>query len=191
MALTDGIEIPLGNLKTQLKEAQKEVQVLADKFGATSEEAINAAKKAADLKDGIGDAKSLTDAFNPDAKFKALSSSLAGVAGGFAAVQGAMALFGAQNKDVEKALLKVQAAMALSQGLNAIGDANDAYKRLSASIKSSTKFRSGAPVTLATSSMEIFLPFAKESTLSRFDNVSRNDPSPISASSSDAPSSIV
>jgi hypothetical protein len=141
MALTDGIEIPLGNLKTQLKEAQKEVQVLADKFGATSEEAINAAKKAADLKDRIGDAKALTDAFNPDAKFKALSSSLAGVAGGFAAVQGAMALFGAQNKDVEKALLKVQAAMALSQGLNAIGDANDAYKRLSASIKSSTAFK--------------------------------------------------
>ena len=65
MALTDGIEIPLGNLKTQLKEAQKEVQVLADKFGATSEEAINAAKKAADLKDRIGDAKALTDAFNP------------------------------------------------------------------------------------------------------------------------------
>ena len=83
----------------------------------------------------------MTDAFNPDAKFKALSSSLAGVAGGFAAVQGAMALFGAQNKDVEKALLKVQAAMALSQGLNAIGDANDAYKRLSASIKSSTAFK--------------------------------------------------
>jgi hypothetical protein len=141
MALTDGIEIPLGNLKTQLKEAQKEVQALADKFGATSEQAIEAAKKAADLKDRIGDAKSLTDAFNPDAKFKALSSSLAGVAGGFAAVQGAMALFGAQNKDVEKALLKVQAAMALSQGLNAIGDANDAYKRLSASIKSSTAFK--------------------------------------------------
>ena len=141
MALTDGIEIPLGNLKTQLKEAQKEVQALADKFGATSQQAINAAKKAADLKDRIGDAKALTDAFNPDAKFKALSSSLAGVAGGFAAVQGAMALFGAQNKDVEKALLKVQAAMALSQGLNAIGDANDAYKRLSASIKSSTAFK--------------------------------------------------
>ena len=33
------------SLKAQLKEAQAEVQKLADKFGATSQEAVNAAKK--------------------------------------------------------------------------------------------------------------------------------------------------
>jgi len=48
-----------------------------------------AAKRASELKDRIGDAKALTDAFNPDAKFKALTASLSGVAGGFAAAQGA------------------------------------------------------------------------------------------------------
>jgi flagellar basal body P-ring protein FlgI len=50
----------------------------------------------------IGDAKSLTEAFNPDAKFKALSASLSGVAGGFAAYQGAMGLVGVESKDLEK-----------------------------------------------------------------------------------------
>jgi hypothetical protein len=94
-------------LRTQLKEAVANVALMADKFGATSKEAINAAKRAADLKDRIGDAKALTDAFNPDAKFKAVAASLTGVAGGFSALQGAMALFGNENKDVEKALLKV------------------------------------------------------------------------------------
>ncbi len=102
----------VGSLRSQLRQAQAEVATLSDKFGVTSKEATEAAKRAAELKDRIGDAKALTDAFNPDAKFKALSSSLAGVAGGFAAVQGGMALFGTQSKEVEQTLLKVQSAMA-------------------------------------------------------------------------------
>ena len=129
------------SLRTQLKEAQADVGLMADKFGATSKEAINAAKRAADLKDRIGDAKALTDAFNPDAKFKAVASSLAGVAGGFSALQGAMALFGNENKDVEKALLKVNAAMALSQGLQSVGESVDSFKQLGAVIKSTTTFQ--------------------------------------------------
>ena len=127
----------VGSLKQQLREAQAEVTALSDKFGATSKEAINAAKKAAELKDRIGDAKALTDAFNPDQKFKALSSSLAGVAGGFAALQGAVGLFGNKAEAVEKTLLKVQSAMALSQGLEAVGNSVDAFKNLGAVVKNS------------------------------------------------------
>jgi len=128
----------VGSLKSQLREAQAEVATLSDKFGATSQEAINAAKRAGELKDRIGDAKALTDAFNPDAKFKALSASLSGVAGGFAAVQGGMALFGSQSEDVEKTLLKVQSAMALSQGLQSIGESVDSFKQLGAVLKSTS-----------------------------------------------------
>jgi len=130
----------VGSLKKQLREAQAEVAALSDKFGVTSEEAVKAAKRAGELKDRIGDAKALTDAFNPDAKFKALTASLSGVAGGFAAVQGAISLFGTESKDVEKALLKVQSAMALSQGLQAIGESIDSFKNLGAVIKNSTAF---------------------------------------------------
>jgi hypothetical protein len=122
----------LGSLKSQLREAQQDVQKLADKFGATSTEAVNAAKRAAELKDRIGDAKSLTEAFNPDAKFKALSASLSGVAGGFAAYQGAMGLVGVESKDLEKQLLKVQSAMAIAQGFQALGEARDSFKQLKA-----------------------------------------------------------
>lgn len=128
----------VGSLRSQLRQAQAEVATLSDKFGVTSKEAADAAKRAAELKDRIGDAKALTDAFNPDAKFKALSSSLAGVAGGFAALQGAQALFGAQSKEVEQTLLKVQSAMALSQGLQTIGESVDSFKQLAAVAKSYT-----------------------------------------------------
>jgi len=122
----------LGSLKSQLREAQQDVQKLADKFGATSKEAVEASKRAADLKDRIGDAKALTEAFNPDAKFKALSASLSGVAGGFAAYQGAMGLVGVESKDLEKQLLKVQSAMAIAQGFQALGEARDSFKQLKA-----------------------------------------------------------
>ena len=130
----------MGEIKKELKDATFDVLKFTEKFGATSKEAVEAAKRVAFLKDAIGDAKTMSDQFNPDAKFKAVASSLAGVAGGFSAVQGVMALFGKENKNVEAALLKVNAAMALSQGLNAVGDSIDSFKTLGAQIKASTTF---------------------------------------------------
>jgi chromosome segregation ATPase len=129
---SEGAEQAVKSLRTQFREAQQEVAELSAKFGATSKEAVEAAKSASQLKDQIGDARALTDAFNPDAKFKSLTSSLSGVAGGFSAVQGAMGLVGAQSEDVEKTLLKVQSAMALSTGLQQLGESADAFKQLKA-----------------------------------------------------------
>lgn len=120
------------SLKTELRKAQQEVAQLSEKFGATSKEAVEAAKRAAILKDKIGDAKTLTDAFNPDAKFKALSASLSGVAGAFSAYQGILGLTNADTKEFEKTLLKVQSAMAISQGLQALGEAKDSFSQLKA-----------------------------------------------------------
>ena len=129
-------ETAVKSLKAQLREAQNEVNTLSDKFGATSKEAVEAAKQAAVLKDRIGDAKALTEAFNPDAKFKSLSGSLTGVAGGFSVVTGAMGAFGTSSKAVEEQLLKVQSAMALASGLQAVGESVDSFKQLGAVVKS-------------------------------------------------------
>jgi hypothetical protein len=129
------------SLKAQLREAQADVARLSELFGATSVEAVNAAKKAAELKDAIGDAAALTDAFNPDAKFKSLSGSLVGVAGGFSAVQGAMAAFGGESEDVNKALLKVNSAMAFASGLQAVGESVESFKNLGTVIKTTTIFQ--------------------------------------------------
>lgn len=123
-------EKALGSLKQQLREATAEVQALSEKFGATSQQAVEAAKRASELKDQIGDSKNLIDAFNPDTKFKAFSQTLGAVAGGFAAVQGALGLLGAEGEDVQKTLAKVQSALALSQGLEQLGDLGDAFKNL-------------------------------------------------------------
>ena len=155
----------VGSLKKQLREAQNDVTILSDKFGATSKEAIEAAKRAAELRDRIGDARALTEAFNPDAKFKALSASLSGVAGGFAAVQGAIGLFGSESKELEKQLLKVQSALALSQGLQSIGESIDSFKQLGAVIQSTTIFtRANALANTATAATMTALGIAVDTT---------------------------
>ena len=122
----------LGSLKSQLRAAQNEVNELAAKFGATSQEAVNAAKRAAQLKDAIADAKALTDSFNPDGKFNALSASIGGALNGFQAFEGALGLVGVESEDLQKTLLKVQSAMALSQGVQGLLEAKDSFKQLGA-----------------------------------------------------------
>ena len=120
-------EASVGSFKKQLKEANNELLNMSAQFGEASNEAINAAKKVAGLKDAIGDAKALADTFNPDKKFVALGGALQGATAGFSALQGAMGLFGDENKDLEKTLLKVQSAMALQQGISGIMEAKDAF----------------------------------------------------------------
>ena len=123
------------SLKTQYREAVQEVQRLADTYGTTSKEAAEAAKRAAELKDRIEESKSLTDAFNPDAKFNALSGSIGGVLNGFQAYEGALGLIGSESEDLQKILLKVQSAMALSQGIQGALEAKDAFVNLGAVVK--------------------------------------------------------
>ena len=129
------VDTNLGSLKSQLKQAQADVQTLSDKFGATSQAAAEAAKKAADLKDRIQDAKALTDAFNPDAKFTSLTRSIGGALDGFQAFEGALGLIGVESEDLQKTLLKVQSAMAFSQGIQGALEAKDSFIQLGSVVK--------------------------------------------------------
>jgi len=123
------------SLKAQLREAQADVAAISDKFGSTSKEAAAAAKAAGILKDKIADAKDLTDAFNPDAKFNSLSRSIGGVLNGFQAYEGAMGLIGVESEELQATLLKVQSAMALSQGIQGALEAKDSFVQLGAVVK--------------------------------------------------------
>jgi len=129
----DGIK-SLKDLKAQIKEAQGDLIAMSNEFGETSEQARMAAKRVAELQDSLGDAKNLVEAFNPDKKFIALGQALNGVLGGFTALTGAMGLLGVESEEVQKQLLKVQSALALSQGLNQIGDSINSFKTLGKTI---------------------------------------------------------
>lgn len=56
------------------------------------------------------------------AKFESVTKIAGGLASGFAAAQGAAALLGIESENLEKTLVKVQAAMAMAQGIGGLGD---------------------------------------------------------------------
>ena len=118
----------IGNVRKQLKEATADLIRMQEQFGATSEEALAAARRVAELRDQIQDAREVADLFDPGKKFAAFSGVINGLAQGFTAVQGAMGLFGVESKELEKQLLRVQSAMALSEGLSGVLDAADKFK---------------------------------------------------------------
>jgi hypothetical protein len=109
------------NLKQELRSIENELNKMAT-AGQTGTEAFKKLQqRAGEVKDQIGDTKNAIKALSSDTfKLDAFSQAAQGIAGGFAAAQGAMALFGSENKAVEEAIKKTQGAMALLQGVTAI-----------------------------------------------------------------------
>lgn len=126
----DGIK----SLRLQLREATLSQGEMSQKYGETSSQAIEAAKAVAELKDQIQFNKDLVDSFNPDQKFKALGAATQVAATGTSAVVSGMALFGDQSEETEKALLKVQAAMAFSDAISSLSDVGDQFQVLKSTV---------------------------------------------------------
>ena len=107
------------SLRSQLKEMKAELA-----SGNLSTEAFNKLSiKAGELQDRIGDVNQRVKNLASDTgKLDGFVSVATGIAGGFAAAQGAMALFGDENKDLQKTLLKVQGAVALLNGFQAVAN---------------------------------------------------------------------
>lgn len=145
-------ERSVGNIRQQLREANRSLVEAQTQFGDYSTEAIAAAKRVAELRDRVQEAAETAALFDPGAKFKAFSGALQAVAGGFAAVQGALGLVGVESEDLQKQLLKVQSALALSEGLSRITDSAKDFQRLGAVIQQTTVFqKSLAAANLLTS----------------------------------------
>lgn len=123
----------LKSLKQDFKEAQKEL----DGLEQGTIQYVKALEKLGGIRDDIGDLNAEINAFNPEGKVKAFGSVISGLANGFQAAQGAAALFGGESKEVEKALLKVQGAMAFSQGIEGIMGLGDSFKKLGKVIQAS------------------------------------------------------
>jgi hypothetical protein len=117
-------------LRKQLREATQELQLARQRYGEFSDEAVRAAQNVAGIRDQIDAANEAAQLFDPGKRFQALTTAASTAAGGIAAVQGAMALFGGESEEVEKALLKVQGAMALSQGLSQLKDVGKVGEQL-------------------------------------------------------------
>lgn len=78
-------------------------------------------QQAGQLKDEIGDVNQRIKNLSSDTKnIDAFVEAVQGISAGFQIAQGAAALFGDENEDLQKAMLKVQGAMALANGVQQI-----------------------------------------------------------------------
>lgn len=124
------------NPKKALKEAKLALIEAQQAFGTYSEEAVKAARRVAELQDQIAEANETAALFDPGKKFQAYSNALQSAAGAFAGVQGAIGLLGIESEKVNEQLLKVQSALALSEGLSTITDIGKNFGQLATVIKS-------------------------------------------------------
>jgi predicted nuclease with TOPRIM domain len=121
-------------LNRQLREARKEAQQAAEEFGFMSNEFKAAAERADDLDDQIKAVNARIGAIDTEGKIETFGKALQGVTGAFSVAQGAAALFGDESEAVEQALLKVQAALAIQQGVSGIIEGAKAARAFAASI---------------------------------------------------------
>lgn len=133
----------LRSLKQEFKETQKEL----DGLNVGSEKYVATLKKLGAVRDEIGDLNAEINAFNPEGKVQAFGNVIGGLASGFQAATGAAALFGAESEDVQKALLKVQAVMAFTEGIKGLVALGDGFKVLSNIIQANPIFRFAAVIT--------------------------------------------
>ena len=105
----------------QLTMVIKEYQTVALNAGANSPIGQEAVKKAGELRDKLGDLNTQINHVANDGKNMQTALQVGqGISAGYAVAQGAMALFGSESKDLQKTLVKLQAAQAVLNGLEQI-----------------------------------------------------------------------
>ena len=133
MAVTKEIVLEVG-LKdstaqgtTSAKQRLRELQKTLIDMSLAGQEGTKAFKQmeqeAGKLKDQIGDTSQRIKTLASDTvRIDTFVSAVQGITAGFQIAQGAAALFGSENEDLQKSLLKVQGAMALATGVQQVAN---------------------------------------------------------------------
>ena len=131
MAVTKEIVLEVGlkdstaqgteSAKKRLRDLQRALVDLAVAGQENSEEFRKLEAEAGELSDTIGDVGQRVKNLGSDTKnIEAFTQAVQGVAAGFQIAQGAAALFGEENEDIQKAMLQVNATMAIANGIQQV-----------------------------------------------------------------------
>lgn len=111
-------------LTTQIENQTKQLALLRLEGKQGTAEYQQLSKETAILKDAVADATAeIKNMASDTSNLDAVLGLAAGASGGFAAYTGAMELFGAESEDVQEAQKKLQAAIAITTGVQAIQNA--------------------------------------------------------------------
>jgi len=119
------------NLKKELRQLTIQLQGL-DPASKEFEQVASRAGKIKEQLRGVADAINDADPEKFGGKFQRTAE---GIAGAFSVVTGAQALFGKNSEEIEKQMLKVQGAIALTQGISAMKELRNDSLELANSIK--------------------------------------------------------
>lgn len=119
--ITELLGKEFSSTREQMRAFQEAAQQLGVAFGHDSDVFQDFTQRVGQGVDAINDIRdSIKLAASDTRELDRLIGAATAIAGGFSIAQGAAALFGKENEDVQKALLKVQAVMAILNGLQAI-----------------------------------------------------------------------
>lgn len=146
------------SLKSKLKEIQAELAAMETGQKAFDPKRFKElSKEAGTLKDAIGDVSARVNVLASDTqKLDAMISTATGIAGAFSVAQGAVALFGDENEDLQKALLKVQGTMAILNGLQAVQATLNKDSAFSVTVLGAAQTAYNAIVGTSTGLMKVF-----------------------------------
>lgn len=150
----DNLAKATNNLDASFDEVYKDLKPLTARMGEAEDrlyELANAGQTATAEYQGllqkVGEYRKVqiqTD-LAVDAASTTLASKLGGalntVAGGFSLAQGAASLMGSESQNLEKAILKVQSAMAISQGIETINESRKSVVALGNSLKATALYQ--------------------------------------------------
>jgi hypothetical protein len=127
IVLEVGIKDSTAQGTTSAKQRLRELQKTLIDMSLAGQEGTKAFKQmeaeAGKLKDQIGDTSQRIKTLASDTvRIDTVVSAVQGITAGFQIAQGAAALFGSENEDLQKALLKVQGAMALANGVQQVAN---------------------------------------------------------------------
>lgn len=110
------------SLRSKIRELKEEMaNLVANGIDENSEAYKKLVNELGRLQDIQGDIQAQGSVLaNDENQFAGMLSGLQGVVGGFTAAQGAVALFGAENEELQKIMLKVQSLMSITMGLQQV-----------------------------------------------------------------------
>ena len=143
--------------KARLRDLQKQMLDLEAAGQKNTDQFRRMAAEAGSLKDAIGDTSAQVKVLASDTRtLDTFTTAIQGIAGGFAVAQGAAALFGEESEDVQKAMMKVQAALALVNGATAVANALNKDSALMVNLNAAAQRAYALAVGTSTGALKAF-----------------------------------
>lgn len=146
MAKVEVLNIDTSQATTSIKALRQQLKELKDQMAGLeegSEEFLKVAASAGEVKHQIDEIQQSVNGASADFgdMLSSATGALNGIIGGFTAAQGVMNLFGIESEATVEAMKKLQALMAIGQGIDQIDNGIKAFKKFAKAIETTETYQ--------------------------------------------------